>query len=436
MTDAPRIGANVPEAFPNISWFECLGEMVASDLEMRVLGRYFEARFAIVCGGRTILVEIEPGLPFRAVEEPGMEASWDFTLRGEAADWESFLSPVPPALCSDPLAMDRHIGTFHIEGDRKTLVRHMRGFHRLFQLARRIGHAPEGKSLDPETALEKPDLSGISGRYVRLAFDGSASDVYFEEAGIGAPLLCLHTAGSDSRQYRHLMCDEEVTSNWRVIAFDMPAHGRSSPPDGWWKREYRLTTETYASTVMAFVDALGLKQPMVLGCSMGGAVALELARDHPEEIGCAISLEAASKVEGRFLDWSILPDAGGSATAAAWIYGLMAPQSPERHRREVFWHYAQGGPGVYRGDTFFYGVDWDMRGKEEEIDTKKCPVYMMTGEYDHACTPAESRETARKIPGAEFTEMKGLGHFPMAENYSLFREYLAPILERIAEART
>ncbi len=435
MTDDPRTGKDGPAAFPNISWFERLGEIVASDPEMRVLGRYFEARFAIVCGGRTILVEIEPALAFRVVEEPGMEASWDFTLRGEAADWESFLSPVPSALCSDLLAMNRHSETFHIEGDRKALVRHMRGFHRLFQLARRIGYAPEESLYDTNFTGEKPDLSGISGRYLRLA-DGSASEVCFEEAGIGAPLLCLHTAGSDSRQYRDLMCDEEVTPSWRVIAFDMPSHGRSSPPDGWWEREYRLTTESYASTVMAFVEALGLDRPVVLGCSMGGAVALELARAYPDGVGAVISLEAASKIEGRFLDWSILPDAGGSATAAAWTYGLMAPQSPERHRREVFWHYAQGGPGIYRGDTFFYGVDWDLRGREEEIDTKKCPVYMMTGEYDHACTPAESRETARKILGAEFTEMKGLGHFPMAENYPLFREYLTPILARIAEART
>lgn len=435
MNGDSRTGMGDPAVFPSISWFEMLGEMVGSDPEMRVLGRYFEVRFAIVCGDRTILIEIEPNLAFRVSGEPGMEASWDFTLRGEAADWEKFLNLVPPALYSDLLAMNRHSDTFHIEGDRKSFVRHIRGIHRLFQLARRIGHAPEVALHGSTPTREKPDLSRIVGRYLRLALDGTTSEVYFEEAGVGAPLLCLHTAGSDSRQYQDLMCDEEVVSNWRVIAFDMPSHGRSSPPDGWWEREHSLTTESYASTVMAFVEALGLERPVVLGCSMGGTAALELARAYPEDIGGVISLEAASKVEGRFLDWSILPDAGGSATAASWTYGLMSPQSPERHRREVFWHYAQGGPGVYRGDTFFYGVDWDLRGREKEIDTKKCPVYMMTGEYDHACTPAESRETARKIPGAEFTEMKGLGHFPMAENYPLFREYLATILERIAEAR-
>lgn len=274
-------------------------------------------------------------------------------------------------------------------------------------------------------------IEPIVGRYVAVEMDGVENRVYFEESGAGRTLLCLHTAGSDSRQYRHLMCDPDVISKWRVVAFDLPFHGRSIPPDGWWESEYRLTTETYAKTVIAFMRAIGLERPVVLGCSMGGTVALELARASPDEVGAVISLEAASKVEGRFLDWTIMPDVDGSVVAASWTYGLMAPRSPRASRKEVWWTYAQGGPGVYRGDTFFYGVDWDLRGRETEIDTTRCPVYMLTGEYDYACSPEESAATAGRIPGAKFTEMKGIGHFPMAENYPFFRDYLLPVLDDI-----
>ncbi len=276
----------------------------------------------------------------------------------------------------------------------------------------------------------------IVGRYVAVEVDGAENRVYFEESGAGRPLLCLHTAGSDSRQYRRLMCDPDIISGWRAVAFDLPFHGRSTPPDGWWKHEYRLTTETYAKTVIAFIRALGLGNPVILGCSMGGTAALELARASPDEIGGAICLEAASKIEGRFLDWTIMPDMGGSATAAAWTYGLMAPQSPEACRREVWWTYAQGGPGVYRGDTFSYGVDWDLRGREAEIDTARCPVHMLTGEYDYACSPEESAATAERIPGAKFTRMEGIGHFPMAENYPVFKDYLMPVLDDIRKANS
>jgi len=276
-----------------------------------------------------------------------------------------------------------------------------------------------------------PEFEPITGRYVHLDTAWGRSRIYFEEAGGGRPLLCLHTAGADSRQYRELLCDAEVTGRWRVIAFDLPYHGRSMPPEGWWKSEYLLTTGVYAATVMAFVRALDLERPVVLGCSMGGAVVLELARRHASEIGAVIGLEAASKIEGRFVDFSIMPDVNSSEMVATWTYGLMAPQSPEASRRNIWWIYSQGGPGVYRGDTYFYSVDWDLRGHEGEIDTSECPVYLLTGEYDYACTPQETAATAEAIPGARNTTMEGIGHFPMAENYPLFRRYLLPILRDI-----
>ena len=276
-----------------------------------------------------------------------------------------------------------------------------------------------------------PEFEPITGRYVHLDTAWGRSRIYFEEAGGDRPLLCLHTAGADSRQYRELLCDAEVTGRWRVIAFDLPYHGRSMPPEGWWKSEYLLTTGVYTATVMAFVRALDLERPVVLGCSMGGAVVLELARRHASEIGAVIGLEAASKIEGRFVDFSIMPDVNSSEMVATWTYGLMAPQSPEASRRNIWWIYSQGGPGVYRGDTYFYSVDWDLRGHEGEIDTSECPVYLLTGEYDYACTPQETAATAEAIPGARNTTMEGIGHFPMAENYPLFRRYLLPILRDI-----
>ena len=140
-----------------------------------------------------------------------------------------------------------------------------------------------------------PEFDPIIGRYAYLEVSGARNRVYFEEAGEGRPLLCLHTAGADSRQWRHLLCDTEVTGRWRVLAFDMPYHGRSTPPAGWWEKEYLLTTETYARMIMAFVRALELEQPVVLGCSMGGAVVLELASRHATEVSAVVGLEAAGK---------------------------------------------------------------------------------------------------------------------------------------------
>lgn len=57
------------------------------------------------------------------------------------------------------------------------------------------------------------------------------------------------------------------------------------------------------------------------------------------------------------------------------------------------------------------------------IDTKTCPVYMLTGEYDWSNTPDMSQATADKIPNGMHTAMKGLGHFPATENPKKFVGY-------------
>jgi pimeloyl-ACP methyl ester carboxylesterase len=58
--------------------------------------------------------------------------------------------------------------------------------------------------------------------------EGVPHRLYFEEAG-QIRCVCLHTAGADNRQYRHLLADPEITRRFRVLAFDMPWHGKSTP---------------------------------------------------------------------------------------------------------------------------------------------------------------------------------------------------------------
>ena len=98
------------------------------------------------------------------------------------------------------------------------------------------------------------------------------------------------------------------------------------------------------------------------------------------------------------------------------------------------WAYGQSAHGVYWGDIEFYSRDWDARERVGQIDTNRCPVHILAGEYDYSCTPELARATAQRIPGATFTEMRGLGHFPMAEAPQAFLSCLRPLLARIAAA--
>ena len=280
-------------------------------------------------------------------------------------------------------------------------------------------------------------IEPVVGRYVHVEIENEVNRIYFEENGSRIPLVCLHTAGSDSRQWRHLLADADFTRNFRIIAFDMPWHGKSNPPAGWVGDEYRLTTARYTETVRAFCRALSLERPVVMGCSIGGRIVLNLAIDHAAEFRALIGLEAADfQTPWYDTSWLNRLDVHGGEVCAALVSGLIAPQSPDAARRETLWGYKQGGPGVFKGDLYFYRVDGDLRGRVAAIDTSRCPLFLLTGEYDFSCTPEDTLRTAASIDGAEVVIMAELGHFPMSENPAQFRRYIAPILERIVQQQS
>jgi pimeloyl-ACP methyl ester carboxylesterase len=114
----------------------------------------------------------------------------------------------------------------------------------------------------------------------------------------------------------------------------------------------------------------------------------------------------------------------------------MAPTSPEADRWETLWHYMQSGPGVFKGDLYFYrGADGDIGDRLSAIDTRVCPLYLLTGEYDYSVSPEDTRAAAERIQGAKFSVMPRLGHFPMSENPALFLSYLKPVLAEIRSRR-
>ena len=207
-----------------------------------------------------------------------------------------------------------------------------------------------------------PRFEPTIGRYLNSTLLGRPHRLYVEEAGQGIPLLCLHTAGSDGRQYRGLLNDERITENYRVIVFDMPWHGKSSPPEGWQNEEYQLTSRDYVRMILEVSAALELDKPVVMGCSIGGRIVLlsrarasgEIPRHH----------RAGNPRPGRSLlrrrAGCTAPDVHGGEVSAGVVSGLVAPTAPDEGRWETLWHYMQSGPGVFKGDLYFYKIDGDI----------------------------------------------------------------------------
>ena len=368
----------------------------------------------------------------RIAVTPGAAPDAAFSLATTEANWAEFAKPVPAVGFQSLVGMQR-MGHLKVAGDLVAYGRNLIFLEQLFAALR-----PDALA-ETVVPVGEPMIEPAIGRYLRLDLNGRPHRIYFEEAGEGIPLVCLHTAGADGRQYRALLNDAEITRRFRVIVFDLPWHGKSSPPPGFEREAYKLTTDLYVDTVMAFCRALKLERPVVMGCSIGGRAVLHLALRHGDYFRAAIGLQAATHAEAgadtRLRDLGVLfrPDVHGQEAAAGSVACLISPTSPNAERWETLWHYMQGGPGIFMGDLNYYFAEGDLRnGLLDGLDTKKCPLHLLTGEYDLSATPELTAELAKLVNATSFQVMKGLGHFPMSESPQQFRRYLLPVLDRIA----
>ena len=453
-------------------WLTRAQARVNADPELQLVGRWFTVAFSLTSGDCRAILRFERGRLVEVLPSPRLDVRCAFGFRAAPEIWARFFAKDPEPLYHDFFAMLMRVPGFVLEGDTLVAMQHARALHRAMNVMRQARDEDDEAAEDAEddegateakdadraataddsqqarghrhrshqktSASSAPSASStavvepIVGRYINLKIGGVAHRIFVEEAGDGIPLLCLHTAGADSRQYRHLLNDLDITRRYRVLAFDLPWHGRSNPPDGWWLRKYQLTTDDYLAMVRAVWIALDLVRPVVIGGSMGGAIVLKLAAAYQHELRGIIGLESSAFAPGRYNDYLHHPAIHGGELVASYTYGLCAPKSPEAGARENWWYYSQSGPGVYAGDVHYYSIDWDGREDITRIDTSVCTVSLLTGQYDYSCTPDMTRQVANAIKGSRLVIMEGMGHFPMIENYSVFREFLLPELEYMA----
>ena len=198
---------------------------VAAETTLERRGRTLDADVLIEVGDKAWLAAIRRGQVVALQRGPFVLPAFTLALRVTAEGMARFLAPAPVPGWHDLLAL-RHQGALRIEGDTTIFFAHLAWFKIALALLRQEpAHPPPRPRCLAEPSFEP-------GRYLRMDIEGRPHRVYVEEAGEGTPLLLLHTAGSDGRQWRDLLNDAEITRRFRCIAFDMPWHGESFPARG------------------------------------------------------------------------------------------------------------------------------------------------------------------------------------------------------------
>jgi pimeloyl-ACP methyl ester carboxylesterase len=242
--------------------------------------------------------------------------------------------------------------------------------------------------------VEHIEINGVSVAYAR--------------AGVGPPVVLLHGGfGFDSRSWRRQL--DALTDEVTAIAWDMPGSGQSGdPPETW-------SAADYAHTLAAFIGALGLDHPHVLGLSFGSALALELYRWHPE---IPQSLILASAYAG----WagSLSPDEVAQRKdkvmraldlppqewARIWAPSMLAPSAPSALVDEVEKALATFHPTGQRAMLHAF-ADQDLRDVLPQVAV---PTLLLYGERDARSPVRVGEELHARIPGSRLVVVPDVGH--------------------------
>ncbi|MBI2176931.1 MAG: alpha/beta hydrolase [Candidatus Tectomicrobia bacterium] len=232
-------------------------------------------------------------------------------------------------------------------------------------------------------------------------------------------VVFVHGAGGTRRVWARLGDDLSRRAR-RVVALDLPGHGRSEGPGC-------ARIEEYAGWVLRFLEACGARRPVLAGHSMGGGVALACALAAPGALGGLILLGTGARlrVRGAILQ-GIRTDF--ERTVDAIVDCAFAPGAPpvmaEESRRELL----ACPPAVAEGDLRACDA-FDVLDRLGEI---ALPTLVLCGESDALTPPNYSRFLAERIPGARLALVEGAGHMLMIERPAPVGESIAAFLDTLS----
>ncbi len=410
----------------NVLGVSDVATLCRNDGEFMLAARHWTGGLRLIMGDESLFITVKNGQP--AAGDPG-DAEGVITLKGADFLWKALLAAVPPRFLND--IQPAKVMGLEVIADDVLLAQYYAAVMRVIELLR---PASPKTSLPANEPKKTGQMDAVVGRYIHLDILGQDYRVYFEEVGQGIPLLLQHTAGCHGTQWRHLMENTDITDHFRLIAYDLPFHGKSIPPVGpkWWAEEYKLTADFVRAMPIELSKALELDKPVFMGCSVGGVLALDLARYHPEEFRAVISLEGALSIDQDIEELATLwhPQVSNEFKARA-MNGLMSPTSPEAYRKETSMLYSAGWPALFLGDLNYYITEFNLKKEAKNIDTSKIDVHILSGEYDYSGSMELGKQAHKTIEGSTWAAMDDVGHFPMSENPEKFLEYLMPVLEQI-----
>lgn len=219
-----------------------------------------------------------------------------------------------------------------------------------------------------------------------------------------APIaLLIHGAGGS-----HLSFPDELRRHaaWNAVVPDLPGHGKSA-------KTGRQQIADYALDVLALLDALEIESALLLGHSMGGAIAQWLALEHGNRAQrlALICTGARLPVNPALIDAIVSQPAEAIRRLLRWMWSPAAPSELVAASAAILQRTA---PETIQQD-FMACAQFDIRSRLADI---QAPTFVIAGEADKMTPPALSEELAAKLPHAKLVTLAGGSHMAHLETPS------------------
>jgi pimeloyl-ACP methyl ester carboxylesterase len=230
----------------------------------------------------------------------------------------------------------------------------------------------------------------------------------------GEVVLCLHGAGGNGNAFAELL--DLLAERHSPLAFDMPAHGRSGGIDS------LGSIERGAAFTLALCDKLGLRPPVLLGHSLGGAVALRCALDRPDRVRALVLCSSGAHLGRNEAAVARLRRVTEGKAPREFAREAYSPKTPPEVLRRGFMEDLKTDPRARYGDLLAaQGVD--LRPRLAEI---ALPVLLVSGGDEQPLGREQAEAMAAGIRGAQRVEIPGAAHMlPLEQPKALAEAVLA-----------
>jgi pimeloyl-ACP methyl ester carboxylesterase len=251
-------------------------------------------------------------------------------------------------------------------------------------------------------------MDEITGRYTNI----DDVRIYFESCGSGSPVLLIHTAGRDNRQWHGVM--ELLAPHYRVFAPDLPGHGKSWPLTG---NACLQDAHAIADWLHRFASSVIREKYAVMGCSLGGNLTLLMAASY-DEVHAAIALEGADYTPTFpevALDLMTHPQISLMHYNMDFSMSLVGDEATAAGRSFSEWGVLSLVPAAQQGDLRAY-TRCDIRNLMTRV---RCPVLIVRGTADWLVSQEMVEATRGRLVNARVAKLEllpGIGHFPHLED--------------------